>query len=208
MLKTIIKVFEEFISEKKQINKGMYTLRKRDMFFRDTDEPFAILKDYSEVIELLRKQHKNDLERFTLDISNKQNIECANILNRKIILKQLDSSLKQSCIGHSFNLCLENKQYNIYLSAKPSLYTKYTEVELELYDENNKILHSLSTELKFKYYDDNINIILEDISNNMIDLYYKKFINKNLSFKLLKNLLDCSVCDYIQYDFIKEEYPA
>ena len=69
-------------------------------------------------------------------------------------------------------------------------------------------MHSLSTELKFKYYDDNINIILEDISNNMIDLYYKKFINKNLSFKLLKNLLDCSVCDYIQYDFIKEEYPA
>lgn len=207
----IKKFIEKVISFKKgNMNKDIYILRKRDVFLRDTEEPYLKLKKYSEMINVLRKENKNNLCRYSVEILDYGVIECDKLVDKKIISKQIDNnSNENSFISYSFPLHLKNEECQIKLSAMPSPYSEYTEIGCELLSgKDNKIIFSLSTDLKLKYCDDNLHNVLEDVSYDMIDTYYKEFKDYRMSFKLLKNLLDCSICDYIQYDFIKEEYPA
>lgn len=185
-----------------------YVLKKRDCYFREADTPFAELNSYYEVIDLLRKQNRNDLSRFTLNILGVFEIECENLLENKMLFKSNEKFNKYEYeyhyISYSVPLFLKNGLHQIKVSASPSLYSEYVSIECELINKNNKIIYSLSTELKLKYFDDNIPNMLEDIIYKMINIYYKEFIEHDISFKLLKYLLNCSVCDYVQYDFIKE----
>lgn len=212
MLKKIIKEMKVPFSKSNKSKVGPYALNRRDRYFRRVDTPFAELNSYYEVINFLRKENRNDLSRFTLNIWGILEIECENLLKNKLLLKSNEvlNKYEHECISYNVPLFLKDAIYKIKISASPSLYNKYVNIECDLINENNKLIFSLSTELKLKYFDSNISIMLEDVVYKMIDMYYKEFINYDISFKLLKYLLNYSICDYVQYDFIKEvdEYTA
>lgn len=214
MLKKIVKEIKLQLIKNGKSKMCPYVLKKRDYYFREVDTPFTELNDYCEVIDFLRKQNRGDLNRFTLKILGILEVECENLLENKILLKSNEKFNKYEYEYHhiSYNvpLFLKNELHQIKISASPSLYSEYINMECELINENNEIMYNLSTELKLKYFDDNISSMLEDIVYKMIDMYYKDFTETDISFNLLKYLLNCSVCDYVQYDFIKEadEYSA
>ena len=210
MIKEIIQNIFSTNSKKRGV-KNIYKLNKRDIYLRDVEESYIMLKDYIEIINILRKENQKNLSRYYLEIMDYGTIECSDLINKKVISQSRTSKVLKdnSFISYIFPFYLTDEYYNIKLHAMPSPYSEYIEIGCELYlQENNKLLFSISTDLKLKYCDDNIHNILENVYYDMIDTYYKKYKDCDISFKLLKNLLDCSICDYIQYDFIKEEYPA